>query len=170
MAKHNVKCFYCGRMMDINSEKYIKINARRYAHIECAQQHEEQQKREEEDLKKLLEYVKKLFKENNINLKISKQIEQFKNDYGYTYSGILKTLIWWYEIKENSIEKANGGLGIVPYVYEEAKDYYYHVYMAQEANKDKDLKNMEFSIKEINIESPRAKIKPNKMFNLGEEE
>jgi hypothetical protein len=47
----------------------------------------------------------------------------------YTYSGIKRTLEYFYEVKKNSIEKANGGIGIVPWVYEEAKRYYYNQWL-----------------------------------------
>ena len=50
---------------------------------------------------------------------------------------MLKTLIYWYEIKGNSTEKANGGIGIIPYVYKDASEYYYSIYLAQIANRDK---------------------------------
>jgi hypothetical protein len=39
-------------------------------------------------------------------------------DYHFTYSGILNTLKYWYEIKKNDTSKSNGALGIVPYVYQ----------------------------------------------------
>ena len=31
MAKHMVKCLYCGQMFDANIEPFVKPNARRYA-------------------------------------------------------------------------------------------------------------------------------------------
>ena len=94
-------------------------------------------------------------------------VKEFKETYDYSYSGMLKTLIWFYEIKGNSIEKANGGIGIIPFVYKDALNYYYNVYMAQMANKEVKYKP---AIKEITIESPEVYIKPPKMFNVGEDE
>ena len=44
---------------------------------------------------------------------------------------MLKTLYWWYEIKGNSIDLAQGGIGIIPFIYEDALKYYYSIYMAQ---------------------------------------
>ena len=41
-------------------------------------------------------------------------------EYNFSYSGILRTLIYFYDIRGNTIEASNGGIGIVPYVYEEA--------------------------------------------------
>ena len=82
---------------------------------------------------------------------------------------MLKTLIWWFDIKGNSIEKANGGIGIIPYVYQQACDYYYTLFLAKTANKDKDLsKYSNHKIKTIQIESPQIKIKPHKLFHMEE--
>ena len=43
---------------------------------------------------------------------------------GYTDKGILRALRFFYEIKGNTTTKANGRIGIVPYVYEEAHLYF----------------------------------------------
>lgn len=45
-------------------------------------------------------------------------------DRNKTIEGIYKTIHWWFDICGNSIEKANNGFGIVPYVYNEAMEYY----------------------------------------------
>ena len=42
--------------------------------------------------------LKKTFP-NLVPQKVNAQILKFKKDYGYTYSGMLKTLIYFYEIK-----------------------------------------------------------------------
>ena len=49
MAKHMVKCLYCGQMFDANTEPFVKPNARRYAHVACARTEEETQTQEEKD-------------------------------------------------------------------------------------------------------------------------
>ena len=94
---------------------------------------------------------------------VKKQIKEFKKEYDYSYSGMLKTLIWWYEIKGNSKEKANGGIGIIPFVYKDALTYYYSLYLAQLANE-----NVESipkpKVKEIEIYSPEVHRRPPKMW------
>ena len=42
MAKHVVKCFYCGLSFDANVEPTVKVNSRRYAHLECHTKNQEQ--------------------------------------------------------------------------------------------------------------------------------
>jgi hypothetical protein len=43
-------------------------------------------------------------------------------------------------VKKNPIEKSNGGIGIVPWVYEDAKRYYYNQWLLSQKNSDKDIK------------------------------
>ena len=114
MAKHMVKCFYCGEIFDASTTPYVKPNSRRYAHKTCAQTAEENKTQEEKDRQLLENYIKKLFGINCISPKIKKQIETFRKDNNYSYTGMYKTLKYFFEIKGNSIEKANGGIGIVP--------------------------------------------------------
>ena len=56
--------------------------------------------------------------------------------YDFTYSGMLKSLKWFYEIKHNDKDSSNGRIGIIPYIYKDAYDYYYNLYLAQQRNKD----------------------------------
>ena len=119
----------------------------------------------DENLKK--NYIKKLFKEDYLNAKIRKQIRDFRKEYQYTYSGMLKTLYWWYEIKGNSIDLAQGGIGIIPFIYDDALKYYYSIFMAQTINENKEINKPK--VKEIEIGSPRAFQNPPKLFNFGEE-
>lgn len=172
MAKHIVKCVYCGESFDASVEEFEMIG-RRYAHKKCFDEaggnspYKTKQKKEltkeEQDLKDLKDYVKNLFKENYSSARITKQIKQFKEEYNYTYSGILKTLIYWYDIKMNTLEKSKGGIGIVPYIYQDALQYYYAIYLANEVNANVSFQKMEEVT--VEIESPRAKM-PIKLFKL----
>lgn len=51
------------------------------------------------------------------------QMQKFKAK-GMPYKGQLLTLKYFYEVKNNSIEKSKGSIGIIPYVWEEASLYY----------------------------------------------
>lgn len=168
MAVRMVKCKYCGIQFDRNAEPAVEVSARRYAHKACIEKHQAAIPQDEQDYAALETYIKKLFKEDNINVRIRKQIKDFRQEYNYTYSGMLKTLYWWYEIKGNSIENAQGGIGIIPYIYEDALKYYYSLYLAKIANEDREIRTPE--VKEIEIGSPRATKSPTKMFKFGDEE
>lgn len=167
-AKHLVKCFYCGKQFDAANEPYTKPRANRYAHASCDQQANANKTQEEKDYEALVEYIKQLF--GNPNPRVWKQLKEFKDVYNYTYSGMLKTLIWWFEIKHGDIEKANGGIGIIPYVYDQALQYYYALYLAQIANEDKDIEHYQVRVREFVIEEPKATPKPPRLFKFEEEE
>ena len=71
----------------------------------------------------------KLYNIDHVLPRIKQQIKKYVEEYGYTYSGIMKALIYYYEIKGNKFDlaKTNGGIGIVPFVYEKAYNYYYNI-------------------------------------------
>ena len=83
MAKHMVKCLYCGQMFDANIEPFVKPNARRYAHVACARTEEENQTQEEKDKRELEEYIKELFGVSTIPVKIRKQMDTFRKEKNY---------------------------------------------------------------------------------------
>lgn len=170
---HLAKCKYCGIQFDRDKEPWVEVSARRYAHkvcyekaVGCLSPEDKIQKDEEQDLKKLENYIMVLFDESFISAKIRKQILDYRKTYGYTYSGMLKTLQWWFDIKKNPVENANDGIGIVPYVYKQACEYFYNLYLADIANED--LKDYTPEIVEITIKSPRAEKRKKKEFKLME--
>lgn len=167
---HIVTCPYCQIKFDRDKEKFVQISARRYVHLKCHQEAENNKTQEQKDQEALEQYIRTLFKEPYLNARIKKQIKDFQAEYQYTYSGMLKTLVYWYEIKGNSIEKANGGIGIIPYVYKDALNYYYSLYLAKLANEDKNIEEYQPLIKEFNIESPRGYIREPRLFNLDDAE
>ena len=151
---HYAICKYCNIKFNRDKEPYVEAGSRRYAHKACAEKYEAAIPQEEKDYQNLEIYIKQLFKIDNLNIRIRKQIKDFKETYNYTYTGIQKTLYWWYEIKKNSISQANEGLGIVPYVYQDALKYYYNIYIAKLVNDTKIT--TEHKIEEMEIESPRV--------------
>ena len=122
--------------------------------------------KKDEDLQKLLEYINILFKGQQNQAKINQSIKKFHSEFGYSYSGIQKALYYFYEIKHNSIDKANGGISIVPFVYKDAYNYYYDLFMAQQRNENK--KPFIERVREIIIKPPRVE-KHVKLFDLDKE-
>ena len=170
MAKHIVKCAICGMSFDANVEPFVKVSSRRYAHQKCSENKEENLSQLEKDKEALDQYIMKLFNITYIDPRIRKQIKQYIEEYHYTYSGILKTLVYHYEIKGGDIDKANGALGIVPYVYQKAYNYYYSLWEAQQKNKEKIIEHYIPKVKEIIIPVPERKIKKRKNFSFLDEE
>ncbi len=168
MAAKIVKCKYCGIQFDRNSEPFEEVGGRRYAHKACAEKHQAAIPQDEQDYQALESYIKKLFNEKNLNAKIRKQIKDFKQEYGYSFSGMLKTLYWWYEIKGHSIDQSQGGIGIIPFIYDDALKFYYSLYLAKVNNENVTFNKPE--VKVIEIPSPRVPITPKKLFNLDEEQ
>lgn len=91
-----------------------------------------------------------LYKDLKINVNFSKLTQQIQTflKRGYTLKGILFTLIYFYDIQKGSIDKSQGGIGIVPYVYEDAKQYW-----IEQTTKQYDILN----IIEKQIEQRRAR-------------
>ena len=111
---HYVNCIYCKKRVDRDKVSTVQVSARRYAHKECAENYENNKSQEEKDIEALEKYIMKLFNEDYVNARVRKQIKEYREQYQYTYSGMLKTLVYWYEIKGNSTEKANGGIACNP--------------------------------------------------------
>ena len=112
----------------------------------------------------LEDYVQKLLGDDYNKARVNKQIKDYVAE-GYSLSGILKSLIYFYEVKGNSKDKANGGIGIVPYVYKDAYNYYYSLYLANLQNKEKDVKEITSKVREITIPLPQITL-PKRFFNV----
>ena len=97
------------------------------------------------------------------------QAEKYRKSLGYTYKGMAQALKYFYEIKENSIEKSNGGIGILPYIYQEAIDFYKQI---EEDRKRAvaSLKNYNKQVETIAIPSPSNKKKLSDEFFMEEED
>ena len=180
MKKHIVKCPYCNKEFDTIQEEFVQLG-RRYAHKSCfdnaggASPYKKDSKpikkkaapAADSDLKELKEYINELYGNSANWAMITKQIKTFQKEYNYTYSGMLKTLKYFYEIKGGSKEKSNGTIGILPYIYQEAFQYYYGIYQAQQINSHKEIKK---SIKNVTIKPPFVERIKKKYFKFLEEE
>ena len=170
LAKAYVKCLYCGETFDRNAVPTTQVNARRYAHTSCWEEHEKNMTQEERDMEAFYAYTKGLFKDQYNYLLTKKLAEKYIKENNYTYSGMLKSLQWFYETEGNSIEKSNGTIGIIPYVYNDALNHYYNLYKANNANKEKNLINYlnQINTKEFIISSPKTTAKMPKLWFEGD--
>lgn len=96
----------------------VKFEGKNY-HIVCA--------RNKQDRVSLLNTVCRIFHFKGPGPKVLSQVKHFYQTGKYTYKGMERALIYHYEIKDGSIAKADEGIGIVPYVYQEAQDYFRHL-------------------------------------------
>lgn len=168
---HYVICSVCGKRFDRDSEQAVKSGGRRYAHYKCKPDGELvplPAKQENEDLVKLKEYITKKYGDKARWPLINKQIKDFTAK-GYSLSGILKSLVWFYDIKGNTVDNSNGGIGICDYCYQDAYNYYYNLFLAQTRNEDKDIQNITSQVREIIIKAPQRPIKK-RFFKFLDEE
>ena len=167
---HQVKCLYCGKYFDRDKEPTKQVSARRYAHMDCWREHVANMSQQERDIEAFYDYTKKLFGEDYNYILTKKLAERYVKENKYTYSGMLKTLKWYYEKEGNSLDKSNGSIGIIPYIYKQALNYYYALYQAQLVNKEKDISNFTLpKVRTISIESPRVHVRRPRIW-LEEEE
>lgn len=164
MAKIMVKCPYCGEQFDRNSVPNIKVG-RRYAHVACKEEHDQNLTQEDKDEIALYEYIKILYGKDYNYILIKKQIETFYKQ-GYSYNGMKLSLKWFYEVQRHSVKESNG-IGIIPYIFNDAKEYYYNLYLAQQANAN--IKNYKAVVREISIPRPTTHIKLPHLWDLDKE-
>ena len=164
-----VKCVYCKKEFNKRLTPCVLVGEKKYAHTECAKQEASREKTDEE---KLNEYIMNLYKVDYVPPRMQKQIKQFIQQYNYTYSGMLKTLIYFYEIKGNDVKDSYDSLGIIPYVYNKACSYYRAIWEAQQKNARKNLNDyIETEIKVIKIPVPECTVRRRrKLFTFLDEE
>lgn len=169
---HLVICTVCGKKFNRDVVQAVKSGARRYAHYDCFPSGElvplPESSKENPDLIKLKEYINQKYGKTANWALINKQIKVFTTENGYSLSGILKSLVYFYDIKHNSVEQSNGGIGIVPFCYQTAYEYYYSLFIAEHQNEGKDIKEVTSKVREITIPLPKIE-KKKRLFKFLEE-
>lgn len=166
MAKRILTCYYCGDKFDANAEPFIQVTSRRYAHKRCAELVAQDLLVKED----LLNYINLLFGYEKTPQVIFVQLDKFIKENHYTYDGILKSLIYFFEIKKGDKEKAQGRIGIVPFVYNEAKKYYETLEANSKKNKEILESDTVTPIREVTIVAPVKRTKEKKFTFLDEGE
>ena len=113
-----VKCYFCDQYFNWEKEPFKKIG-RRYAHATCYE------KNYDEDLdykEKIYEVVKTYLHDYNYAV-IERQRKSY-NTKGISNKEIYLTLLYYYEVLKKSPEAAQGRIGIVPYIIDDARAYY----------------------------------------------
>ena len=169
---HPVKCSICNETFDRDKVETVKTSTKRYAHKSCYDKQQGTLSEEEKMKMRIFEYTRILFKENYNKKRIETQLAKImKDNVEYTYSGVYKTLIYWYEVKHGDIEKSNFGLGIVPYIYQDAFRYYKALWETQQRNSNKNIADFIPKQNVVKIRNPqRQPLKKERHFNLLEEE
>lgn len=183
MAK--CKCVVCGIEFDRNKEQAVhsKIYARRYSHATCEPDNQDfvplPTKKEKKEVppdpdaearKELLDYCKLKFGEKADYPFIQKQIAKFQAEFGFTMTGMLKTLQYFYDIKHGDPSKSNGRISIIPYTYKDAQNYYYTIWLANQINAEIQHEVLIKPPRIIEIEPPTSRPLKIKLFKLLEDE
>ncbi|WP_425203759.1 hypothetical protein [Priestia megaterium] len=143
-----VKCPYCEEMVD--KEEAIS-HQKRYYHDACLKEKEKSTQHRRE----LIEYICDLYKVDAPTGMMLKQIKEFENDFKYKLKGIELALRYFYDTLENNPREGEG-IGIVPYVYEEAKRHYLKRQSIQKSvNK---LTENPVKEKRVRVKSPKLEI------------
>lgn len=153
---HYVKCRICGERFDTEKEPTFR-KSNWYAHQKCYDEREAAKSQDEKDLDHLMEYCSRLYGRlfnYNQTLRLAKSYHE-KN--GFSFSGIERTMKYVYEIKKEPIEKGNGSIGIVPYMYDKAYNYWYSIWEANHAVKPHILEKYEPKVIHIQIPVPERK-------------
>lgn len=120
--KANIKkCLYCGGDIDISVEDYRMPRTNRYAHKKC---YEEHYNPDEDYIGVIYSFLKEEVGISYDYQQCERQRVSFIQKHGYTNEGIYNALRYFYLVKKQSPEKSGNRIGIVPYVYNEAKEYY----------------------------------------------
>ena len=148
-----VKCAFCEQQMD--KDNSIRYNNKNY-HEQCLYLYKEKEK--------LTNYICELFNLKSPGPRNYTLIKKYCNENNFTYYGMRKSLEYFYKIKGNSLDKANNSIGIIPYIYEEAKDYFYKIEKKKEKFEDLVKKQDNFQTTQL-ILKVKTRNK-NKSYNL----
>lgn len=164
---HYVICLNCGEKFDRDKVEWIQPQARRYAHKICPKPNPEKAKLEA-DKDAFWQYVKKIYGPGYNFVKLNMFAEKYIREYNFTWSGMLKALKWFYEIQKSPKKSLDyDTIGIIPFVYEDAKKYYKGIHDSQKKNKNISVRAQ---VKEISIQSPRVHHPRPRLFDLDKED
>lgn len=133
MAKqHMVSCRVCKGKFDAQEEEkdivWVMPSRNFYYHKKCYDDWKTQtdvniKKKDDVYIDYIYDYLAHDLKIKYDYFVCEAQREKFLKK-GYTNKGIFFTLKYFYEIQKGDTEKSNGGLGIVPYVYNDSITYW----------------------------------------------
>jgi hypothetical protein len=157
-------------VFDRDKVPFKQISERRYAHLTCAIAAENEKSQAEKDKEDLENYIMELLGEEYISPRVKKQMSSYIETYNFTYSGMKKALVYFYEVKGNDKSKAKGGIGIIPYVYRDAYNYYYSLWLANQKNEHKVITDYKPIVREVRIPPPQLKPRKRRLFSFFEED
>ena len=161
-----VECRTCHMPIDKVKEKegidWIQPSKGWYYHKECYETWKASPSTDEDWILMIFDFLARDLKVSYDYFLCKAQIEKFWKTDKINPKGIYFTLKYFYEIKGNSFQKGHGGLGIVPYVFTDAKNYW----IEQERKKHGFMKELESQAKEKSIVKLTRRNKRREKYNL----
>lgn len=151
-----MKCFYCGGQVDIANEPFGKPRVNRYAHKGCMEQNYDP---DERYIDMIYSYLKEEVGISYDYLLCEKQRLSYISKNGYTNEGILKTLKYFYGVQKGSPEKSGNRIGIVPFLYQEAQQYFNTLEQRQKDIKKAGEKQKKVNTKIIEVSTPDIEVR-----------
>lgn len=127
--KHEVQCRICKQYFDANALKenvdWIQPSRGWYYHVQCYKDWKVADSHTDEEWVELIyDFLARDLKVSYDWFVCEAQRKKFIKDNTFTNKGIYFTLKYFYEVKKGDVSKMNGGIGIIPYVYKEATQYW----------------------------------------------
>ena len=89
--------------------------------------------------KQYYQYLRELI-DGELTAKVYALSDQYITRYNFTFKEMYQTLVYLHEIVEK--ELVSDVVGLIPYYYDQAKDYFASIDRVEEANKDVDVSKM----------------------------
>lgn len=156
---HKVKCKYCEEIFDRDKIPFIELPGRRYAHKTCYCNYLDNLEETNPDdyyYMKIHNMMREKLRDGYNKVKIDRQINKLIKEESKNMKGIALTLEWWYDIKKEDPAKANGGIGIVSYIWRDSQIYWKSVFDAQKNYQEISLDNKTV-IQEVKANRPKQK-------------
>lgn len=138
-----LKCVSCEELF-LKEELTVK-SGKKYCKT-CLQTKEEESTQYKNDWGLLFEYICKLYNIDKPTGMMFIQMKNYRQEYEYTNIGMYYTLLYYYEILDNSVLE-DTGLGIIPYYYDKAKKHYNKVYNLEDVINDFESNEKSIKIK-----------------------
>lgn len=116
--------------------------------------------------KRYYDYVRKLYGEDQLPVKVYALSEDFIKRYKTNFTELYQTLVYLHEIVEK--ELIGDIVGIIPYYFSEAQQFYANIEKVKENNKEVDVSDM-YHEKVIRIRTPKKYIRQIDISSIGKE-
>jgi hypothetical protein len=130
-----VKCRICKQQFNrldpnlIEGVDYVKPSERMYYHKKCYDEYQNSKLDVHADMtdelwfKAAWDFLRRDLKYDFNFVKVRKQWESFLKS-KMTAKGMYFALKYFYEIKKNDVAKSENGIGIIPHIYEDSRNYW----------------------------------------------